>query len=100
MVTRSHTVLWRVSMVGAILLTALVGGSAVQAENSATTHGAASQNAPTGYEPEACGGIVDPPSHPPIVIKSDSAFTPENGVTRGSGSTDDPFVISCWLISV
>ncbi len=34
----------------------------------------------------------------PIEIESDADFTPENGVRRGSGSPDDPFVIENWTI--
>lgn len=35
---------------------------------------------------------------PPIVITDDSMFTPANGVVRGSGTADDPYVISGWEI--
>ncbi len=34
----------------------------------------------------------------PIVILSDEDFTPENGVVGGSGTPDDPYVISGWRI--
>jgi nitrous oxidase accessory protein NosD len=36
--------------------------------------------------------------HDPIVIRSDADFTPENGVIRGSGTVDDPYVIAGWKI--
>ncbi len=36
--------------------------------------------------------------HGPIVIDGDAAFMPTNGVTRGSGSPTDPFVIEGWEI--
>ena len=36
--------------------------------------------------------------HAPIVIEGDSNFTSPNGVTRGTGSPSDPFVIEGWLI--
>lgn len=35
----------------------------------------------------------------PILIDGNSDLTPENGVTRGSGSDVDPYVIEGWLIS-
>lgn len=36
--------------------------------------------------------------HDPIVILGDSAFTPENGVTRGAGTAEDPYVIEKWEV--
>ena len=39
-------------------------------------------------------------AHSPIFIYSDSGFTEENGTTGGSGSAEDPFVISGWTINV
>lgn len=38
-------------------------------------------------------------SHRPIVIASDADFTAANGVTRGSGTIDDPYVIEGWDIA-
>ena len=46
--------------------------------------------------PAACFSPVV--SHPPIVIASDSEFTPENGVTGGSGTPADPYIVSGWYI--
>jgi len=37
-------------------------------------------------------------SHSPILIGSDSEFTPANGVTGGSGTTADPYIIEGWDI--
>ena len=37
--------------------------------------------------------------HDPIVISGDSDFTAQNGVTGGSGSSTDPYVISGWEIT-
>src|SRR2546422_7356615 len=37
-------------------------------------------------------------SHSPILIAGDSEFTSANGVTGGSGTTTDPYVISGWDI--
>lgn len=37
--------------------------------------------------------------HAPIVIASNSEFTDENGVVGGSGSPDDPYIISGWRIT-
>src|SRR2546430_12712076 len=37
-------------------------------------------------------------SHAPIVIANDSGFNATNGVTGGSGTSTDPFVISGWDI--
>jgi len=36
--------------------------------------------------------------HVPIVILSDAEFTAENGVRDGTGTIDDPYVISNWRI--
>ena len=36
--------------------------------------------------------------HSPILISSHSDFTSDNGVTGGSGTSDDPYVISGWAI--
>jgi hypothetical protein len=38
--------------------------------------------------------------HDPIFIGNDTAFTPGNGVTRGSGTADDPYIVSGWSIEV
>jgi parallel beta-helix repeat protein len=38
-------------------------------------------------------------SHGPIQITDDSGFTPANGVTGGSGTAADPFVIQGWSIA-
>jgi parallel beta-helix repeat protein len=38
-------------------------------------------------------------THGPIVIGGDQAFTQANGVTGGSGSASDPYIISGWDIS-
>ncbi len=37
--------------------------------------------------------------HDPIVIIGDSGFSRENGVTGGSGSVDDPYIIENWIIN-
>ena len=37
-------------------------------------------------------------SHSPILIEGDSGFTPANGVTGGSGTAADPYLISGWDI--
>jgi len=36
--------------------------------------------------------------HDPIYISGDDDFTPENGVTGGSGTKDDPYIIEGWEI--
>ncbi|GEM_PF-3247043 len=36
--------------------------------------------------------------HAPIVIAGNRAFTAENGVVRGSGTAEDPYVIEGWRI--
>lgn len=36
--------------------------------------------------------------HAPIVINSNDDFTSDNGVTSGSGTSDDPFMITGWNI--
>ena len=37
--------------------------------------------------------------HAPIYIQGDSSFTVENGVTRGRGTVNDPYIIAGWEIS-
>jgi len=37
--------------------------------------------------------------HAPIFIDDDSDFTPENGVTSGSGTAHDPYIIENWDIN-
>ncbi len=38
-------------------------------------------------------------SHAPIVITNNSGFTSETGVTGGSGTSSDPYIISGWEIT-
>lgn len=38
--------------------------------------------------------------HAPIYIHGDEAFTWENGVVKGSGTPEDPYVIEGWIIDV
>ena len=38
------------------------------------------------------------PPHDPIDIRGDGDFTPENGVTGGNGTIDDPYIIEGWEI--
>ncbi len=40
----------------------------------------------------------NPVPHSPILITSDSDFTPVNGVVSGSGTAADPYLISNWQI--
>jgi parallel beta-helix repeat protein len=37
-------------------------------------------------------------NHPPIYIEGNDNFTSENGVTRGSGTEEDPYIIENWII--
>jgi parallel beta-helix repeat protein len=37
-------------------------------------------------------------NHPPIRIIGNDQFTPENGVTEGSGTPNDPYIIENWVI--
>ena len=37
-------------------------------------------------------------NHPPIIIDGNDDFTSENGVTGGSGTENDPFIIENWVI--
>jgi len=37
-------------------------------------------------------------NHPPIRIIGNDQFTPENGVTGGSGTANDPYIIENWVI--
>src|SRR5438034_3743621 len=47
-----------------------------------------------GVNPADCPAGLQ--SHAPIVIGSDADFTAANGVTGGSGTAADPYVINCW----
>ncbi len=38
-------------------------------------------------------------SHAPILISGNDGFTTDNGVTGGTGTSDNPYVISGWTIS-
>ncbi len=58
---------------------------------------------PSGARGAAAAGPVLGPTplgtpHAPIVIQGDSSFTAANGVLRGDGSADDPYVIEGWTI--
>src|SRR3989441_4203159 len=54
---------------------------------------------------EAAGGIqgsaTEGPlaAHPPISIEGDAGFTPANGVTGGTGTPSDPYIIEGWEIN-
>lgn len=37
-------------------------------------------------------------NHSPIVIDGNDEFTPENGVTDGNGTEEDPYIIENWVI--
>lgn len=43
--------------------------------------------------------IGEPIDHPPIRIEGNLELTPENGVTGGSGTVDEPFIIEGYNIS-
>jgi hypothetical protein len=47
---------------------------------------------------ESAGGFLWWGTHEPIYIYGDCAFTIENGVTSGSGTAADPYVIEGWRI--
>ncbi|MGY4706415.1 NosD domain-containing protein [Candidatus Bipolaricaulota sp. J31] len=47
-----------------------------------------------------CGPSLARENRGPIAILSDADFTPENGVVRGSGTPDDPYVIAGWRIDM
>src|SRR5712692_3745417 len=38
-------------------------------------------------------------THPPILIESNSQFITSNGVTQGTGTVSDPYIIQGWNIS-
>lgn len=42
--------------------------------------------------------VLDYSNHSPIYIKGNDNFTSENGVTSGSGTENDPFIIENWII--
>ena len=54
---------------------------------------------------ETAGGIqgsaMEGPlaAHPPISIEGDAGFTPANGVTGGTGTPSDPYIIEGWVIN-
>lgn len=53
-----------------------------------------------GSQTEAYSTSTALAPHEPIVIDGDKDFTPANGVVRGTGTQDDPYVISGWEIEV
>ncbi len=60
---------------------------------------AVAQGDAPGARPAMCpAGVLSP--HASISIANDAGFTAANGVTGGSGTASDPYVISCWLIQV
>jgi parallel beta-helix repeat protein len=85
-----------------VIAAALILGSAVVAvvgERSAVAFTAAGALDP-GRAPvaEAPHGALGYTSHPPILIDRDAGFVPANGVTGGSGTPSDPYVIEGWEI--
>jgi len=48
--------------------------------------------------PSNSGGSVLATQHEPISIVGDQEFTAENGVTAGSGTSSDPYIIEGWEI--
>ena len=48
--------------------------------------------------PAAASSPCNPLPHEPILIASNSDFTPANGVVSGSGAATDPYLISNWQI--
>ncbi|MEM3567548.1 MAG: NosD domain-containing protein, partial [Thermoplasmata archaeon] len=42
--------------------------------------------------------LPEPGFHPPIHIRSNDEFTPANGVSRGSGTPEDPYIIEGLII--
>ena len=42
--------------------------------------------------------IISNGNHPPIYIDGNDDFIPENGVTGGSGTENDPYIIEDWII--
>lgn len=69
---------------------------------AALVPGSAAQPAPASpvEEPSAhhASLLGQKTPRPPIVITDDTMFTPANGVVAGSGTADDPWVISGWEI--
>jgi len=51
------------------------------------------------FAPQVEAQLEDLTPHDPISIRSDSDFTPENGVTGGSGTPEDPYIIEGWEIA-
>jgi len=41
---------------------------------------------------------IDGKNHPPIMIEGNDNFTSENGVTGGSGTEADPYILENWII--
>ncbi|PWI46279.1 hypothetical protein CEE45_17645 [Candidatus Heimdallarchaeota archaeon B3_Heim] len=55
--------------------------------------------APTIYPPSRkINSITGQTSHAPITISGDAAFTSANGVSAGTGSESDPYIIANWFI--
>lgn len=50
------------------------------------------------FLPSSSGGSALATQHDPIFISGDQKFTAENGVTGGSGTSSDPYIIESWDI--
>jgi parallel beta-helix repeat protein len=49
-------------------------------------------------EPTLIFSPIDGGNHPPIYINGNENFTYDNGVTSGSGTENDPYIIENWII--
>ncbi len=85
-----------------VIAAALILGSAVVAvtgERSPPAVTAAGALDPgRASVPEAPHGALGYTPHPPILIDGDAGFVPANGVTGGTGTPSDPYVIEGWAI--
>lgn len=78
-----------VRLLGALISVALASALTVPAVAQGDSPGARTAMCP--------GGVLS--THAPINITNDAGFTAANGVTSGSGTAADPYVISCWSIA-
>ncbi|HAM02190.1 MAG TPA: hypothetical protein DCQ30_08170 [Acidimicrobiaceae bacterium] len=83
-------------LAGAVAVVHGAIGASASSTTATTTYGATQA---TGVNASSCPGSKLLP-HPPISITSDAGFTVANGVTGGSGTTSNPYIISCWSIAL
>src|SRR5437773_8663812 len=95
-----------ISQVSSATITLSSGGSAtstltIEAQNSkiSTTYPINVTGTSGSLSISATVEVTVTPAHAPIIINGNSGFTAANGVSGGSGTASDPYIISGWNIN-